>query len=185
VLDAVSSDAVPGTRLEMVAADGVTVVAASEAVGTGSAASLRYMSSLPVTVINHYVRVAGATCGTACGADDQYRLRAYETTVRIPRFNNSGSQATVLILQNTTDRPVAAVAHFWDQAGTHRASQDLALAPHATSVLSTSSVAGLSGVSGSITVAHDAPYGALAGKAVALEPSTGFSFDSPMAYRPR
>jgi hypothetical protein len=36
-----------------------------------------------------------------------------------------------------------------------------------------------------VTVVHDAPYGALAGKTVALEPSTGFSFDSPMLPRPR
>jgi hypothetical protein len=30
---------------------------------------------------------------------------------------------------------------------------------------------------------HDAPYGALAGKGVALEPATGFAFDSPMVPR--
>jgi hypothetical protein len=41
------------------------------------------------------------------------------------------------------------------------------------------------GTSGSITVTHDGSYGALAGKAVALEPATGSSFDSPLAYRPR
>jgi hypothetical protein len=29
------------------------------------------------------------------------------------------------------------------------------------------------------------PYGALAGKAVALEPASGFSFDSPLTYKPR
>ena len=32
---------------------------------------------------------------------------------------------------------------------------------------------------------HDGRYGAIAGKAVALEPSTGFSFDSPMVYEAR
>jgi hypothetical protein len=36
-----------------------------------------------------------------------------------------------------------------------------------------------------MTVTHDGPYGALVGKAVSLEPSTGFSFDSPMVYKPR
>jgi hypothetical protein len=34
-----------------------------------------------------------------------------------------------------------------------------------------------------VTVAHAAPFGALAGKTVALEPSTGFSFDSPLLPR--
>jgi hypothetical protein len=42
-----------------------------------------------------------------------------------------------------------------------------------------------SGQRGSITVSHDGGYGALTGKAVALESATGFSFDSPMAPRPR
>jgi hypothetical protein len=46
-------------------------------------------------------------------------------------------------------------------------------------------VPSLVGQSGSITVAHDAPYGVLTGKAVALEPSSGFSFDTPMQTRPR
>ena len=39
--------------------------------------------------------------------------------------------------------------------------------------------------SGALTVTHDGPYGSLVGKAVALEPATGFSFDTPMRYRPR
>jgi hypothetical protein len=34
-------------------------------------------------------------------------------------------------------------------------------------------------------VTHDGPFGGLAGKAVALEPATGFSFDSPMTVKPR
>lgn len=41
------------------------------------------------------------------------------------------------------------------------------------------------GEGGSITVTHDAPYAGLIGKAVALEPVTGFSFDTPLTYRPR
>ena len=41
-------------------------------------------------------------------------------------------------------------------------------------------MAGLAGASGAMTVAHDGGYGGLVGKAVALEPATGFSFDSPM-----
>jgi len=39
-------------------------------------------------------------------------------------------------------------------------------------------------VSGTITVAHDGGYGNLAIKSVALEPSTGFSFDTPGLYKP-
>jgi hypothetical protein len=36
-----------------------------------------------------------------------------------------------------------------------------------------------------VTVAHDAPHGSLAGKAVALEPATGFTFDTEMLPRTR
>ena len=50
-------------------------------------------------------------------------------------------------------------------------------------VLDTAAV--VPGASGSLTVAHDGPYGGLVGKAVALEPSTGFSFDTPLEPRPR
>ena len=52
-------------------------------------------------------------------------------------------------------------------------------------MLNVATVSGVTGQSGSITIAHDGGYGALSGKAVALEPSTGFSFDSPMTGRPR
>ena len=48
-------------------------------------------------------------------------------------------------------------------------------------MLNTATVA--PGVGGSVTVAHDGRYGDLAGKTVALEPATGFSFDSPMLPR--
>ena len=40
------------------------------------------------------------------------------------------------------------------------------------------------GTSGTITITHDGRYGLLAVKAVALEPSTGFSFDTPGLYKP-
>ena len=54
-----------------------------------------------------------------------------------------------------------------------------------TLVLNTATVAGASGEGGTITISHDGRYGDLTGKTVALEPSTGFSFDSPMIARPR
>ena len=55
------------------------------------------------------------------------------------------------------------------------------LAPRQLLVLPTQNLA--PGVSGSMTVAHDGSYGDLAGKAVAVEPSTGLSFDHPMVPR--
>ena len=39
-------------------------------------------------------------CDTDCGPDDVYQIHAFETTYSIPRFNNAGTQITVLLLQN-------------------------------------------------------------------------------------
>jgi Calx-beta domain len=181
VLDAVSGDAAPGATLERIAADGTTVLGSGDPVGTGSAQSLRFTNAIGATVGTQYLRVRGASCGTACGSDDTYRLRLHETTGRIPRFNNSFTQITVLILQNTTGAIVTAEAHFWGTDGQLLLTQSLLTQPRGTIVFNTATA----GTSGSITVTHNGPYGALAGKAVALEPSTGFSFDSPMVSRPR
>jgi hypothetical protein len=92
---------------------------------------------------------------------------------------------TVVILQNTHDGPVSARVAFWSGSGAllHEAAVDL---PARGSIaLSTAGLPGLAGQGGSVTVMHDGPYGALAGKGVALEPSTGFAFDSPLVPRPR
>lgn len=62
---------------------------------------------------------------------------------------------------------------------------DFTLAAKATFVLNTATVTGVCGQAGTITIAHDTGYGGLVGKTVALEPSTGFSFDSPMVPRMR
>jgi hypothetical protein len=50
-------------------------------------------------------------------------------------------------------------------------------------VLSLPGVLGLAGQSGSITITHDGRYGDLSGKAVTLEPATGYSFDTLMEGR--
>jgi hypothetical protein len=114
-----------------------------------------------------------------------YRIRFDETTGAIPRFNDSGTQVTVLMLQNPTDGTIGGTAYFWDVAGTQLALHPFVLAAHSTLVLDTATVPGLAGQSGTITVGHDGRYGELSGKAVALEPATGFSFDSHMGYRSR
>jgi hypothetical protein len=152
-------------------------------VGTGSAVALRWRAG-PGPVADETVRIAGA-CTAPCGADDVYRVRAYETTLRAARFNNTGDQATVLVLSNPGADPIAITVHFWGPDGTLLTTHTPAgpLAPHGVLVLDTTALA--PAASGSLTVAHDAPYGVLAGKAVALEPATGFAFDTPLEPRPR
>jgi hypothetical protein len=185
VLDAASGDVAPEVRLDRIASDGSTVLQEAAPVGTGTARSLRFQNRLGVPLVGQSIRVGSAACGTACGPDDTYRLRAYETTASIPRFNNSATQVTVVVLQNQSAAAVAVALDFWDAAGAHLAAQTGTVEARGALVLNTSTLTGLAGASGSITVTHDGAYGALGGKAVALEPATGLSFDSPLLYRPR
>jgi hypothetical protein len=181
VIDGLSGDAVP-FALERLGPNG-SVLQQAPTSGAGGSASLRWRNDLGAPLANQVVRVASTSCTTDCGPDDVYRLRAYETTARIPRFNNTATQATVLVLQNPSDEPIAGTAYFWGVDGTLAASLNLGIPPRATMVANTASLA--PGQTGSVTVSHDGPYGVLQGKAVAVEPATGFSFDSPLVYRPR
>ncbi len=184
LLDAASGDVSP-VLFERLAADQSTVLQASSAIGTGTGRRLAWQNTNVSAVSNQALRVRSTGCTTDCGADDTFRVSARETTYAVPRFNNSGSQGTVLVVQNATDRAVAGRAYFWSGTGMLLGSQPFTLAARGAYVLSTASVPGVAGQGGSVTIAHDGGYGALAGKAVALEPATGFSFDSPMVSRAR
>jgi len=184
VVDAAAGETVPLT-VERRASAGI-VVQTGVPVGTGAAQSMRWRVAGTQPIVDESIRIAGA-CGIACGPDDAYRVRAYETTLTAARFNNSGTQTTVLVLQNPGTEPVSLAVAFWAPDGTLVATYAPAvpLAPSGVLVLNTSTVPGAAGTGGSLTVAHDAPYGRLLGKAVAVEPSTGFSFDTPLQPKPR
>ncbi len=183
VVDAAAGDAAP--VLQRLAADHSTILQTGEAVGTGTSRTLRWHNTSGVAIQNQPIRVRSSQCSTDCGPGDAYRVRAWETTDSIPRFNNGGSQVTVLLLQNRTGRALSGRAYFWSGTGVLLASQALDLAPRATLLLNSSALPGLGGQSGSVTIAHDGGYAALAGKAVSLEPSTGYSFDTTLQPRPR
>jgi hypothetical protein len=182
VVDAASGDLLPLAVARMGGA-GTTVLQTGDAAGTGASVSLAWMSTAAAADVSQLVRVASGGCTTGCGADDVYRIRAYETTLRGARFNNSGGQLTALALYNPSDRPVAGHAWFFRGDGTLAGEAALALEPRASLTLDTSAVA--PSAAGSVVVAHDAPYGVLAGKLVSLEPATGFAFDTPLTARPR
>jgi len=175
-----------GPALERLSSGGA-VVQSSQPVGTGPARSLRFVNATSVAIDDQLVRVRTLNPAHQGGPEDTYRLRAWDTTLVVPRFNNAASQVTVLLLQNPTAAPVTATLYFWSPTGTLLASFAPAapVPPKGLLVVSTAGLPGLAGTSGSITLVHDAPYAALAGKTVALEPATGFSFDSPMQARPR
>ena len=172
VVESAAGDVQP-VQVERLAADDTTVLPpASQAIGVGAARSLRWRNALSSPVTSESIRVrSGGSCSTDCGADDTYRIRCYETTAAIPRFNNASTQVTVLILQNPTDYTITGTSYFWSAAGALLASSDFTLVARQTLVLSTPSLAGLVGQSGAITIAHDGRYGDLVGKAVALEPA--------------
>ncbi len=158
-------------------------VTSAEPVGTGPVQTLRWENA-GTDVAYERLRVRGE-CAATCGADAGYSIRALETTLTLARFNNSATQVSVLLIQNPTAATVAGHVYFWSPAGALLATLPISLAPMATLVSNTSGLPALAGKSGSGTIAHDGGYGALVGKAVALEPSTGFSFDTPLLPRPR
>ena len=184
VVDGVSGDVGPPIEVDRVMADG-TLFGSAVPIGVGFSRSMRFHNPNPFVVEDKFIRVKSGGCTTSCTPSDVYRLRFYETTTAVPRFNDAGTQVTVLILQNPTDGPIAGSAYFWNVGGTLLAFHPFTVVAHSTLVLNTATVPGLPGQSGTITVGHDGRYGDLSGKAVALEPATGFSFDSPMGYRPR
>jgi hypothetical protein len=176
VIDGTSGDIVPVT-LQRLAGDNLTILQSASPVAIGGSVSLRWANATALTVVNQHLRVDGS-CATPCGPDDVYRIRALETTYSIPRFNNSGTQVTVLLLQNPATYPIAGQVWFWNASGSLLGSQSFNLPERQTLVLNTATVAGVGGQGGAITISHDGRYGDLTGKTVALEPSTGFSFDS-------
>jgi hypothetical protein len=140
-----------------------------------------------------YLRVdANGAVHTA--ADSQYTLQLRETTLYCPRYNNTGGQATVLIVQRVgvqeRDELVPGciwTADFYDQAyapygHTLNGSYSGSLGPNGMFVVATAGV--VPGTSGSIQIAHTCGYGRVQAKAVSVEPSTGFTFDTTCSTRP-
>jgi uncharacterized repeat protein (TIGR01451 family) len=186
VLDGSSGDlgTPSGPALERLASDGLTVIQSSAPVGAGRSRSLRWENGA-TPALDELVRVRSQGCGADCGPEDVYRLRAYETTATVARFNSSGTQATALLIQNTGSEAVAGHVYFVGVDGSRLVTVPFSIVPHGLFVVSSASLPDLAGQSGSIRVAHDGRYGDLVGKAVALEPATGFTFDTPLLPRPR
>jgi hypothetical protein len=162
---------------------GVLTGGATPPGGLGASQSVRWANNT-ANVLEDYVRVDGSTsgCTNACTTNAQYTIRMWETTGSIPRFNNTGGQLTVLLLQNPASYTIGGTAFFWNTAGALVGSQPFSLGARQLFVLNTTAVA--PGSTGAVTVTQDGRFGDLQGKTVALEPTTGFSFDTPMSYRP-
>ncbi|MET0555641.1 MAG: hypothetical protein ABW221_21560 [Vicinamibacteria bacterium] len=187
VLDGTTGDITfSPNMLQRVNNSGTTVLQNSVGVAPGLEYSrtLRWANTTTALVNNEYVRVAFAACGTACTVDDTYHIRARETTIGVARFNATGTQATVVLTQNVSDAPVDASLFFWSASGALLHTQTIAgLQEKSLNAFNVGTVPALAGQSGHLTIAHSGSHGALNVKAVALEPATGFSFDTPGVYR--
>jgi hypothetical protein len=192
-LDGLSGDLSNGTTaspaLELLASDASTVVANSVPISSlGVARRLtsdcQSGSGAPTEVVQ-YVRVSQPACHLNCGTDTQYRIRMRETTALIPRFNNSATQVSILVLQNPTDAVVHASVLAYDSTAALIGTLTVALSPNQVATINLATAVGgaLAGKSGALKILNDAPYGALAGKAVAVEPATGFTFDTALSYK--
>jgi hypothetical protein len=122
--------------------------------------------------------------GAAATAASQYDIQMLDTTYLVPRWNNSGTQITILLIQNGSNAPIAGSIFFYNASGAVLHTQPLSLPANGLQVVSTVGIPALAGASGTAAITHDGGYGALAGKAVALEPSTGFAFDTAITPIP-
>jgi hypothetical protein len=179
VVDGTTGD-IGGVTIERFDAAGTTSAQTGVPIGVGYSRSLAWDNGAAVA---EAIRVTSTDC-PGCDTNDQYRIRFYDTTCAVARFNNSATQITVMVLQNTTSSAITGHYYLWSPAGVllNPASNTFSLAGNATFVRNTTLDA--AGASGSITVTNDNGYGAVAGKAVAVEPATGFTFDTALSCRP-
>jgi uncharacterized repeat protein (TIGR01451 family) len=189
VVDSTSGDigsvTAPGAnplRLERMAPDAQNVLQTSVPIALGSARSLRWTTG-DTQIDDQFIRVRSGmgSCTTNCGTDDVYRIRVYETTYALPRFDNTPGHATFLVLQNSTDYEIDYHITFYSQFGGDFGGYGTSLGPRKTAVIDTRDMEDL--VSGSITIVHDGRYGDLIGKAMALDLEEGFSFDTALEPR--
>ena len=148
--------------------------------GSSRASSLRWMATASGGA---FVRIQGPA-GTALGSFDEYEIEFFDTTYALPRFNNSATQTTVFILQNLKAAAILGSVDFYNATGSLLHSEAISLPASGGLVLNTAALP-VAGQSGFALVPHNGGWGALAGKAVALEPATGFTFDTQLTTMPR
>jgi hypothetical protein len=172
--------------VDLVESDGTVVATGYTMNPVGVDRRVNFSNDTATANNDQQMRISSPFCDNACSAAGSgYTIRMFDTTYNIPRFNNAGSQVTVMILQNSLSGSVSYDAHFFDPSGTLLATNSGSIAGHGTAVVATNTIPGLAGQGGSIIVTNTGGYGGLSGKAVALEPSTGFTFDTMMVSRPQ
>jgi ELWxxDGT repeat protein len=115
---------------------------------------------------------------------DVFRVRLLETTLRGPRFQNTGTNATTLVLQNAGTAALGGRALFFDEGGAALHDEPFTVPVNGVFVKRLSDIAALAGRAGSLLVVHDGAYGAVAGKTVTVDSVSGLAFDHLLTLRP-
>jgi len=175
-------------QIERVSSSGAVLTEAVAIVNDGAGStsesydkSVRWIASS--STIDEFLRVSGGAFFTE-NASSVYTVRFWDTTYAIPRWNNASGQVTVFVISSLIQAPASVRIDFYSALGTLLGSQSFTLNANQLIVFNTGTLPALAGQSGHAYVVHTAGYGGLAGKAVALEAATGFSFDTPMVPIP-
>jgi hypothetical protein len=171
-----------GTDSDIVRMD-INGVVVQDALGTNAQVPVRWKTGPGGNFIN-YIRVRSSNCGAGCNTNDEYTIRFRQTTYAIPRFNNSATQTTVLIVNSLGSSTCTPDFLFFNANGTLLGTHTDSINNGSTMVLNTATLPFAAGTSGMIKVLHTCPFGTLTGKAVAVEPGTGFTFDTLMVPVP-
>jgi hypothetical protein len=154
--------------------------------GFGSARRIAWSHAEPVSAGEkaYLVRVSGAACGAACTTSSRYRIRMVDTTLRVARFNTTNGQSTVLVLQNPTNETQGLSIYAFGANGDQVGGFVTFLRPKEVAAMNLSTF-GLANQAGGLQILNIAPYGALTGKTVQMDPATGFVFETAAGYRER
>ena len=182
VVDGMTSDLdLTAASVQRLNATGGLVLESALVTDAGGVLSLQWQQGSGT--VHNAVRVRNAACDGSCEHEDTYRIRFYDTTYTLPRFSNSGTQSTVLRVQNATERACSVTHHFLAPSGSLLATSGPTTVPaRGLQVVDTTGLVG--GAAGSMRVTHTCGYGGLSGKAVTVEPATGFTFDTQLVPRP-
>ena len=185
LLDGITGDVnftTGGTNSDIVRTD-LSGIVLQDAVGSNGTVPVRWKTGPGGTFLN-YIRVRSSNCGAGCSTSDEYTIRFRETTYAIPRFNNSATQITILIMSSLGSSTCTPDFLFFGGNGSLLGTHSESINNGASMVLNTATLPFAAGTSGMIKVLHTCPYGTLTGKAVALEPGTGFTFDTAIVPVP-
>jgi len=121
------------------------------------------------------VRVKG---GPTTPGTSRYGITYYENTLYCARYNQSASQVSIVIVQNTTNGACPVSAWFYDEAGAFVGNIFGTAPAGGNFVAAAGSVPALAGTKGNVRIINACVPWALKAKVVSLEPATGFSFDT-------